>query len=211
MGEKERDFDKEAQSWDQNPGRIRMAADVARAIREETGLSPTMDVLDFGCGTGLLTLAVQPLVHTVTGVDSSRGMLDVLEAKVRDLKLSTVRTLQKDLTRGETLEGSYHLIVSSMTLHHIRTIGPVLHELARVLLPGGHLCIADLDPDDGMFHTGNEGVFHFGFARPVLKQALSDAGFTDIRDRTAASVEKPLPQGGSRIFTVFLMTGRKAG
>jgi 2-polyprenyl-3-methyl-5-hydroxy-6-metoxy-1,4-benzoquinol methylase len=209
-GGEKRDFDKEAASWDQEQGRIKLANDVAEAVSDEISLTSTLDVLDFGCGTGLLTLHIQPLVHTITGVDSSRGMLDILQSKVQSRNLTNVQIQFKDLDKGDSLEGRYHLILSSMTFHHIREINPLLHQFSKVLVPQGHLCIADLDPDDGRFHGNNEGVFHYGFDRSILRHTFIEAGFDDIRDRTAASVEKPVPDGGTQVFTVFLMTGRKS-
>jgi ubiquinone/menaquinone biosynthesis C-methylase UbiE len=208
MGGEKRDFDKEAASWDQEQGRVKLAKGVAEAIADEINLTSAMDVLDFGCGTGLLTLQLQPFVRSITGVDSSQGMLDIIRAKIKAQNLSNVTTQYKDLDRGDVLEGRYHLIVSSMTFHHIREISPLLHQFSKVSAPQGYLCIADLDPDDGRFHSNNEGVFHHGFDRSALRHAFMEAGFGDIRDRTAASVEKPVPEWGTRLFTVFLMTGR---
>ncbi len=210
MNKGKKDFDRESSSWDDNPGRVRLADDIARAISEEVVLSPNMDVLDFGCGTGLLTLKLQPFVRSVIGVDSSQGMLDVLRAKIERNSLRNVRTRYLDIGQGEILEGSYDLIVSSMTFHHIREIGPLLEQFRKVSAPAGLLCIADLDPDDGQFHSSNEGVFHFGFDREFMRQALTDAGFGEIRDRTAAEVVKPSARGGTRLFSVFLMTGRRS-
>jgi cyclopropane fatty-acyl-phospholipid synthase-like methyltransferase len=208
-GEK-RDFDKEAASWDQEQGRVKLAKGVAEAIADEISLTSTMDVLDFGCGTGLLTLHLQPYVRSITGVDNSQGMLDILEGKIQMLGLSNVTIQCKDIDKGDVIEGRYHLIVSSMTFHHIREIGPLLNQFFQVLAPHGHLCIADLDLDDGRFHSNNEGVFHKGFDRLILRDAFMETGFGDIRDRTAVSVEKPVPEGGTQVFTVFLMTGRKS-
>ncbi len=62
-----RDFDKAAPTWDQEPQRVKLASDVARAIAETAHPDRGMDVLDFGCGTGLLTLQLQPLVRSITG------------------------------------------------------------------------------------------------------------------------------------------------
>jgi SAM-dependent methyltransferase len=186
-----------------------MANDIADAITCEIMLTTGMDVLDFGCGTGLLSLHFQPLVRSVTGVDSSPGMLGVLAAKIRERGLANVTTCYLDLDRGDVLEGSYGLIASSMTLHHIREIQPLLDLFYKVTAPGGYLCIADLDLDDGQFHGGNNyGVFHDGFDRAELRQMFNTAGFSDVRHRTAATVVKPVP-GGTRSFTVFLMIGRK--
>jgi 2-polyprenyl-3-methyl-5-hydroxy-6-metoxy-1,4-benzoquinol methylase len=210
MSEQKRDFDKEAASWDQEPGRVKLASDVAEAISDEISLTSTMDVLDFGCGTGLLTLHIQPLVHTITAVDSSRGMIDILQSKVQSRNLTNVKIQFKDLAEGDSLEGRYHLIFSSMTFHHIRDISPLLNQFSKVLVPQGYLCIADLDPDEGRFHGNKEGVFHQGFDRSILRDAFMEAGFGDIRDQTAASVKKHVPGGGTQEFTVFLMTGRKS-
>ena len=41
--------------------------------RESIGI--IMDALDFGCGTGLVTLKLQPFIHSITGVDGSQGMI----------------------------------------------------------------------------------------------------------------------------------------
>lgn len=89
MNEK-RDLDKAASSRDEEPRRVKLAGNVAAAIIDTIHPDRTMDVLDFGCGTGLITLLLQPHVKTIIGVDSSRGMLDVLERKVRESGLENV-------------------------------------------------------------------------------------------------------------------------
>ena len=60
---------------------------MATAIMSEVQLNGDMDVLDFGCGTGLVTLQLQPRVRTITGADTSHAMLDVLKAKIAERKL----------------------------------------------------------------------------------------------------------------------------
>jgi 2-polyprenyl-3-methyl-5-hydroxy-6-metoxy-1,4-benzoquinol methylase len=211
MSSEKRDFDKEAAAWDEHPARMQLASDVAAAITRQVILTTDMDVLDFGCGTGLLTLQLAPRVKSITGVDSSRGMLNVLAAKVAKQNLTNVRTLLLDLEAGDTLTDEYDLIVSNMTLHHIRDIDFLLTRFSKAISPGGHLCIADLDLDDGLFHDDNQGVFHFGFDRAALRQAFTEAGFGDAHDTTAAEVTKPTRLGELRRFTIFLMTGLKKG
>jgi ubiquinone/menaquinone biosynthesis C-methylase UbiE len=209
MNIERRDFDKEAATWDEVPARVKLAKDIAAAISDEILLTSTMDVLDFGCGTGLLTLQLQPVVHSITGVDSSRGMIDVLKAKIDRQNLPNIKTQYLDTEKGNILEGTYNLIVSGMTLHHIKEIRPLLDQFHRILTPSGYLCIADFDIDDGQFHDNNDGVFHFGFDRALLRKDFMEAGFDDIRDRTAAEVMKSGSDGRMRSFTIFLMTGRK--
>jgi len=169
-----------------------------------------MDALDFGCGTGLVTLQLSARVGHVTGVDSSQGMLDVLERKIQSYPIENITTRRVDLDCGDVLDGLYDLVVSTMTLHHIREVMPLLEQFARILKPGGHLCIADLDIENGEFHGNNDGVFHFGFERGELRDLLARAGFVDISDRNAAAVVKPDASGKMKTFGVFLVTGRRA-
>ena len=166
MSTEKRGFDKEAAAWDEHPARAQLASDVAAAISRQVTLSTDMDVLDFGCGTGLLTLQLTPLVKSITGVDTSRGMLNVLVAKIARQNLTNVRTLLLDLEAGDTLGDEYDLIVSNMTLHHIREVGPLLDRFYKAIAPGGYLCLCDLDLDDGLFHDDNQGIFHQGFDGP---------------------------------------------
>jgi ubiquinone/menaquinone biosynthesis C-methylase UbiE len=204
-----RDFDKEAASWDENPARIKLAKDVAHAVAKQIQLTKGMDVLDFGCGTGLLTIELQLFVRSVTGVDSSRGMIDVLKKKIAAQNLTNVTAVYADLDRGDILAGNYDLVVSSMTLHHIKEIRPLFDQFYGIIAPAGHLCITDLDPDNGQFHNDNTGVFHFGFERADLRNIFTEAGFDDVRETDAAEVLKPGADGKMRRFSVFLMTGRR--
>ncbi|MDD1702777.1 MAG: class I SAM-dependent methyltransferase [Methanoregula sp.] len=209
MSGKKRDFDAAAATWDENPGRVRLAQNVARAILATVQPGPETDVLDFGCGTGLLTFALLPHVRTITSVDSSQGMLDVLDAKIKTQGTRNVQTRLADLENGDLIPGQFDLVASSMTFHHIRDVGKLLDRLAGVIRPGGRIAIADLDSDEGKFHDSNEGVFHFGFDRHAMKKYLETAGFVEVRNRTAAIMQKPGPSGEMRQFSVFLMTGTK--
>ena len=207
--EERKDFDKEAAQWDANPGRVKLAQDVADAMIREVSPTKDQDVLDFGCGTGLVTLKFQPLVRSITGVDSSRGMLDVLASKVRDRKIGNVRTQFLDLEHGGKVKGQYQLIVSSMTLHHVPDPAALITQLAAALLPGGILAVADLDTEDGSFHGDNTGVLHLGFDRKRVKGFLAQAGLSAVRDVTAAVVTKEIEEKGRREFPVFLIMGKK--
>jgi len=209
MGSEKRDFDQAAATWDERPQRVKLAKDVADAVIRLAGVQPTMDVLDFGCGTGLLTLQLQPLVHSITGVDSSRGMLEILNGKISGRKLANARTVLCDLDNGDLLPGKYDLVVSSMTMHHIPKIAPLLAHFYRVLAPGGCLCVADLDDEGGRFHEDNTGVFHFGFQREMMRAWFAEAGFVGMVDDTAAEIVKNDADGTLARFSVFLTTGRK--
>jgi ubiquinone/menaquinone biosynthesis C-methylase UbiE len=207
--EKRRDFDHEAVEWDQNPGRVKLAKDVADAIIRMINPVKDMDVLDFGCGTGLVTLQLQSYVRSIVGADSSKGMLSMLEGKVNERGLTNVSTQLVDFEKGERVAGTYSLIVSSMTVHHVPDTEALFRLWYDLLKPEGRVCFADLDVEDGSFHTDNTGVFHFGFDREKLKALLRESGFSDIRDTTAATVVRDVEGKGKKEFPVFLIVAKR--
>ncbi len=208
--EERRDFDKEAAKWDSNPGRVKLANDVADEIIKVCKPNKKMDVLDFGCGTGLITLRLQPYVKSITGADSSGGMISVLEAKAEQQGISNVHAQMVDFEKGGKVAGTYDLVVSSMTVHHVPDTGALFRMWHSLLNPEGRVCFADLDTEDGTFHRDNTGVFHFGFDRNKLKGLLLESGFRDVRDSTAAMVVRDVEGGEKKEFSVFLIEAKKS-
>ena len=76
-------FDQAAGTWDLTDRRVALAHGVTEAIKGAVALTGDLSVLDFGCGTGLVTLALAPLVGAITGADTSSGMLATLADKAR--------------------------------------------------------------------------------------------------------------------------------
>jgi cyclopropane fatty-acyl-phospholipid synthase-like methyltransferase len=209
MKNEKRDFDQAAPTWDVNPQRVKLAQDIFRSIAAALDIQAGMTALDFGCGTGLLSLQILERTGAITCADSSVGMLDVLESKARSAGLSGVTTLHLGSDDGSGLAGSYDLITSSMTFHHVGDVLSLVKKLAGLLNAGGILCAADLDPDNGKFHGDNTGVFHDGFPRDEMMNFFKDAGLIDVKSSTAAVIERKNDSGVAVNFTVFLVTGRK--
>lgn len=209
MNNDKRNFDLAALTWDEKPQRIKLAQDIFASITEAVDISRGMEAMDFGCGTGLLSLQVLERTGNVTCADSSSGMLDVLESKVKSAGLDGVKTVHIKSDDGEGLSGNYDIITSSMTFHHVQDVPSLVQRLAARLKDGGHLCVADLDPDNGKFHDDNTGVFHFGFTRELMMEYFRSAGLSDVKSVTSAVVEKKNDAGETADFSVFLVTGRK--
>jgi ubiquinone/menaquinone biosynthesis C-methylase UbiE len=58
-------FDQLASQWDQQASRVKMATEIAEEMCRALRLVPDRDLLDFGAGTGLVTLRLQPHVRKV--------------------------------------------------------------------------------------------------------------------------------------------------
>jgi tRNA (cmo5U34)-methyltransferase len=200
-------FDEAAAQWDNNPTRVELARAVGASIGRAVPLRSRWRALDYGAGTGLLTLCLQPKVASILAVDSSSGMLDMLSRKLHATGIDNVHIHQWDLESQPLVERGFDLVVSSMTLHHLRNVPLVLGRLAEVLNPKGWLAVADLDSEDGSFHGESKDVFHHGFARERIAQWLSDSGFTGVKVGDAHTITKPTSTGELRAYGVFLATG----
>ena len=203
-----RDFDAAAAGWDEEPRRVLLAQQVVTAICRELPLAKEMEALDYGCGSGLVTLGLQPFVGRITGADSSQGMLQVLTRKVRERGITNVVAKFIDLEQ-QRFEGSYDLIVSSMTLHHVHDVAALIGSFVQILKPGGWLALADLESEDGSFHEDPTGVYHRGFEREFFSSVCSGNSLTDIRIMTAATIDKSEGSADRRLYPVLLCLARK--
>jgi putative AdoMet-dependent methyltransferase len=191
-------FKEKAQDWDANDMVRGLSSGIGAAIQANVVLDKTMNVLDFGAGTGLITSQIADQVEKVVAVDVSQAMLDKLMAK--EALHAKVEALCRNILENP-LPIRFDLIVSAMAMHHVEDTDQLLACFAEHLKPGGRIALADLDEEDGTFHPADiEGVYHNGFNRDVLRSALLRHSFTDIRFMTAHVIDK-----GERSYPVFLV------
>ncbi|ANT64802.1 class I SAM-dependent DNA methyltransferase [Prosthecochloris sp. CIB 2401] len=205
-------FDNAAETWDESPRRLAMAAKVCAAIEESVGIDPSWNMLDVGCGTGLVTLPFAKKALHITALDTSAGMLEVLEKKAAAEQLSNITTLCGELgslVSDHRCRAGFDCIISSMTLHHIDNTSEALAMLAGLLKNDGTLAFADLDSEDGYFHDNAEEEVHHGFDRAELASLLASAGLSNVSFRTAAEITKVNRIGKERTYSIFLCTARK--
>ena len=197
------DFDSKARDWDEVPVRIERAKAVADAMREQVNLFPEMTALEYGCGTGLLSFALQPFLGPITLADSSTGMLEVLKEKISLSGVKNMTPIRLDLSTDPLPAKNYDLIYTLMTLHHIPNTLDILQKFHTLLEASGFLCIADLDKEDGSFH-GHDFDGHAGFDRRELKKLLLQIGFEKVRFTSPFAMKK-----GTTVYPLFLATGQK--
>ncbi len=202
-------FNGSANKWDK-PMRVALANGVSGAIKTYVRLSRTSNAMEFGCGTGLISMALAPHLKHVLAVDMSENMLAVLEDKIARNGVDNVTPRHLDLVEGELPGERFDLIFSSMALHHVKAVDSLLGILFQLLTPGGVLALADLDAEDGGFHGDIPDVFHLGFDRSDLRQMLEKKGFINVSATTAHVIQKQsATTGTTAAFPVFLMTALK--
>jgi 2-polyprenyl-3-methyl-5-hydroxy-6-metoxy-1,4-benzoquinol methylase len=201
-------FDSKARQWDDNPVFRERGLKIADAIRKAVPLRRDMSALDYGCGTGLLSFPLKDELGAILAADSSAGMLDVLAEKIAAQRVTNMTPVKLDLLADPAPAQRFDLIATSMTLHHVPDTGHILRVFHDLLNPGGYLCIADLDQEDGSFH-GIEIDVHHGFDRADLARHVEQAGFAEVQFQTVFSIAKER-EHGTHDYPVFLMTARRA-
>lgn len=194
-------FKDRAEIWDKGSIRVKGALTIADAIEKEIQLTHDMEVLDFGVGTGLLGFEIAKSVKKVYGIDTSENMIKKLKEK--NTPELNIETYCQDIIK-KPLEKTFDGLVSSMTLHHVEDLKAFFETIYKNINSGGFIAIADLESENGSFHSDNDGVFHFGFDETNLKEIVLTCGFSHVKFKNINTINKPHGD-----FGIFLLTARK--
>jgi ubiquinone/menaquinone biosynthesis C-methylase UbiE len=126
----------------------------AYAVYHERSLHPYLDrlatagasgpVLDLGCGTGVVAVALVERGFEVVGIDHSPQMLEVARRKLERSDPGRPWTLRlADARALPFADASFRGVTCQGVLHHLDTLRPCLAELERVLAPDGFFFISE--------------------------------------------------------------------
>jgi SAM-dependent methyltransferase len=132
---------------------------------------PGASTLDLACGEGRLTRLLAGHGHRVAGVDAAPTMARL--AAAHEQAASPV--INGDATALPFGDGVFGLVVAYMCLHDIDAMPEAVAEAARVLRPGGKLCVAIPHP----VHSAGEFERRDGEARFVISGSYLDPAPTD--------------------------------
>ncbi|MBI0579552.1 class I SAM-dependent methyltransferase [Neobacillus cucumis] len=171
-------FEQMAKRYDTEE-RIELAKVIVKEVRPELRNCKSKSLLDYGSGTGLVSLEVSDLVADILLVDSSKEMLEVAKAKISHKGINNSKVLYSDFTQ-ETPELKADIVLMSLVLLHIPDTKKILQELFNILNIGGKLLIIDFDKNDKIHHP----KVHNGFSHDELKKRLSEVGFKSTEIKT---------------------------
>ena len=171
-------FEQMAKRYDTEE-RMELAKIIVKEVRPELRNSKSKSLIDYGSGTGLISLELSDLVDSILLVDSSKQMLEVAKAKISHKGITNSKVLYSDFTQ-ETPELKADIVLMSLVLLHIPDTKKILQELFNILNNGGKLIIIDFDKNDKINHP----KVHNGFLHEELKKRLSEVGFKSIEIKT---------------------------
>ncbi len=201
-------FDKEAKTWDQNPEKAERARVFAKEILHFIKPNNEMTAMEFGSGTGLLSEQLKDYFHSISLLDTSEGMIEVLKEKIIEKKLSNFYPYQIDLTQDTFDQKDFDVIYMSMTLHHIPDLDNVIKIFHSKIKRDGYLCVADLEKEDGTFHSSSDYDGHLGFDRHALEDLLYQHGFKAIYYAQPYTITKA-NDDTTKEYPLFLMIAQK--
>jgi len=202
------DFNVQSISWD-NEKRTKRAKVIAEQIASAIELKMYYSALELGCGTGLVSFNLYDKLKDIVCIDTSRGMIDILNTKIKQNKVNNMVAYQHNINDDYLLTPKYDLIYTSMALHHIIDINNALANLYKLLKKDGYLCIVDLDEDDGSFHKSEiDFNGHNGFNQNELKKTLEEIGYKRLSSSTFYNDVKNI-DGVILNYSLFIMIGRK--
>jgi SAM-dependent methyltransferase len=197
-------FNAEAAAWDTNPLVHKASKAAFEAIQQhfpelekigESVAKDGLDVLEIGCGTGLLSLLVAPHVRTIVAVDAAPGMINALKAKLdkpdAPANVRPICVLLEDPEDrilppafqhdhgGPRLK--FDLILSHLVLHHIEDLEGVLRTMLGCLKKGGSVALTDFEdfgPQAKRFHAKArmDGVERHGIHRAWMVGLMDKIG-----------------------------------
>jgi 2-polyprenyl-3-methyl-5-hydroxy-6-metoxy-1,4-benzoquinol methylase len=168
--------------------RLARAAERPGRSLGETSPSPSLRVLDVGCGEGQLTATIADAGHQVLGVDVAEEPLRRARLRHADLELRRVEP------SGEwpLADASFDVVWSGETIEHVADTARWLSELRRVLRSGGSLILST--PAHGPLRRLGLALsrqrferhfdpradhLHF-YTRRTLSRLLEDFGFEQV-------------------------------
>ena len=153
-------WDDYADEWDSNEDAISYSEEAFNSLSKVAKLDG-LNILDFGCGTGLLTEKLSPFAKQIVALDSSRKMISVLN----DKKLPNVNAISDPLSENtikenELLKNKFDLIVASSVFGFLPEYESTLFLLKSLLAPEGILVQWDwLSPgEDSEFGLSKERI-----------------------------------------------------
>ncbi|NNC73444.1 MAG: class I SAM-dependent methyltransferase [Sphingomonadaceae bacterium] len=192
------EWDDYAADWDSPDTRLYADRAFASWQRSVAPFAPDLAqcrVLDFGCGTGLLSETFAPLCKGIVAIDTSPQMIAVLEKKIETAGIANIRPLATAIDPAsirvhDCLAGGFDIVLASSVWSFLPDYPATLADLASLLEPGGIFTQWDWESD---------------MPAKRIADAMDASGLEKIAIETAFGLE-----GGDETMPVIMGTARRS-
>ncbi|OCH94864.1 S-adenosyl-L-methionine-dependent methyltransferase [Obba rivulosa] len=209
-------YDKEAHKYDARQDVAAVTKNIVIAMREtypDLFDKDSTTVLDYACGTGMVSRELIPYAKSIVGVDISGGAVEVYNTRASELGLAPeeMNAVCAELKGNEDeLDGAkFNVIVCSMSYHHFGSIDAVTQTLAFFLKPGGSLLVSDRTPGSKSEQDAAEdvpenvrhAVAHLhGFDEEAMRRVFEGTGLEQFQYKDSGAVGSGVLGNGVKIF-----------
>jgi 2-polyprenyl-3-methyl-5-hydroxy-6-metoxy-1,4-benzoquinol methylase len=174
-------WDQYAEGWHTSEDVILYAEKAYQALTEIVN-PEGLTILDFGCGTGLLTAKMAPVARRILALDTSAKMISVLKNKqLRNVDTLSIELSEETIKTNDLLHAKFDLIVASSVCAFLPDYERTLQVLKTLLKPQGLFIQWDwLKRDDDS---------DFGFTEEIIESAFLEAGLEVWSITKAFSIE----------------------
>ncbi len=142
-------FQEWANEYDNTLGKVRRHHKLLDLVVRESGVKRNDQVLDIGCGTGLLSLKFLDKAEcSVTAIDSSTQMLGIFREKIEKCNLNgKIHCMQMSAEDMLFKPRQFDIIAATVALHHVKCKEPVIKNIYTSLKDGGRFVLGEMDLD----------------------------------------------------------------
>jgi ubiquinone/menaquinone biosynthesis C-methylase UbiE len=179
-----------------------MGSEVTEALVQEARVVPGMSVLDVACGAGEPAISIALRLGgtgEVVGIDTAAGPLEVARERARVRSLKNIDFLKADVHQLPFPNASFDRVTSRLGVMFFGDLLLALHEVSRVLKPGGRVALLTWGPMEQPYFDMTIGtirrmrpeltipdtaqkMFRYGTPR-TLEKLMRIAGFLKCQDR----------------------------
>jgi len=141
MDKSERFWDKTARQYDQVEMKDEQTY-LQLIQRTKTHLKLTDTVLDFGCGTGLISNEITEDVQAIHAIDISSNMIAIAQQKAKERNIPNINYAHATIFDERLKTGSFDVILACHVFHLLENEHIVLQRMNELLKPGGLLISA---------------------------------------------------------------------
>ena len=167
--------------------------------------APGRLTLDLGCGEGRLSRDLRAIGHSVVGVDGSPTMVEAARTADPETEVHLA-----DAAALPFEDGAFDCVVAFMSLQDVGNLRGAVQEAARVLEPGGALCVAIVHP----LNSAGEFESEEGDSKFVITGSyLARSAYTDVLERdghklTFVSEHRPIEAYTDALFEAGFVVDR---
>jgi SAM-dependent methyltransferase len=147
-------------------------------LKQVTGRLREGSILDAGCGTGSLAVALAKIGYDVSGIEQSApGLAWLRQRASEDRNGLDLCLAQADIQSLPFAVGFFDAVVCGEVLEHLAADAAAVAEIHRVLRPNG-LCVATVPADPTKWSVSDECAGHRRrYSRQMLMRLFETNGF----------------------------------